>query len=188
MLAGVLVSAVAGGLLGSTAGAVIGAAPASAAWSASAAATTSQLRSADLGALFEARTAATPVTRASPYAASQDLAGGALLVDVVSTSSVRARVSLVATTGGVLGAAVAVKSCAVPWTGTASTATCQPGAVDVAATAPLAVVSTASASWTADLPAGGRQFLRVTRGATLGTTTLTAAASPWDVGRDRTLG
>ena len=190
-----LVAALVGAGAGSLTGAVAGAGPAAAAWGASATRPAAQLRSADVGAGFEVRSGsgsgATTAAQASPYAVGPALAAGPVLVDVVSSSSVPARVALVVTTGGVLGAEVRVHSCAVPWTGPASTATCSApgGAVAVASTAPLTLLSGASASWSVDLPARGRQFLRVTRGLTVvGATSLTATASPLGGGKDRTLG
>jgi len=189
----VLVAGLVGTATGSLAGAVVGAGPAAAAWGAAATRPAAQLRSADVGVGFEVRSgsSSTSVPQASPYAAGPALAAGPVLVDVVSSSSVSARVALVVSTGGVLGAEVRVHRCPVAWTGPAGTATCPApgGAVAVASTPPLTVLSGASASWSVDLPARGRQHLRVTRGATVvGATSLTATASPLGGGKDRTLG
>jgi hypothetical protein len=191
----VLVAALVGATAGSLAGAVAGAGPAAAVWGAAASRPAAQLRSADVGVGFEVRTGsgatATTAPQVSPYAVGPALAAGPVLVDVVSSSSVPVRTALVVATGGVIGAEVRVHSCAVPWTGAAATATCsaQGGAVPVASTAPLAVLSGASAGWSVDLPARGRQHLRVTRGLTVvGATSLTATPSPLGGGKDRTLG
>lgn len=192
-------AALVGGTTGSLAGAVAGAGPAAAAWGAAATRPAAQLGSAEVGAGFEVRPASgqssgpgsAPVPQASPYAVGPALAGGPVLVDVVSGSSVPARVALVVTTGGVVSAEVKVQRCDVPWTGPASTATCSApgGAVEVASTRVLTLLSSASASWSVDLPARGRQHLRVSRGAlTVGATSLTATASPLGGGKDRTLG
>jgi len=189
----VLLAALVGVGAGSLTGAVAGAGPAEAAWTAASTRPAAQLRSADVGVGFEVRSGSSPTSapQVSPYALGPALAAGPVLVDVVSSSSVPTRVALVVTTGGVLGAEVRVHSCPVAWAGLAGTATCSApgGAVPVASTPPLTLLSGASASWSVDLPARGRQFLRVTRGATVvGATSLTATASPLGGGKDRTLG